>query len=243
MLYNYDRLDEARGLATSGLNISLESFVVITLIYLTADYQRRMASSKEERKDEEAAATVSSISSERQQREIREAIVGAFDEAKGNTERAVKEAKKEIPRYRETINNYQEKTLETAREIAENHIDSQKEIFNLFQQSAWVSRLGGNEYGSFWLNWMPTIAKGMTQIYASVVSGYLDSIFAATKLTNNLISANMEACKASTHHARELSRIATNSVKTIGQTVGEYTKFMNQFGVRGSSTENQKEKR
>ena len=53
----------------------------------------------------------------------------------------------------------------------------------------------------------------------------------------------MEASKASTNHARELSKIATNNVKTFGQTVGEYTKFMNQFGVRGSSIENQKEKR
>jgi hypothetical protein len=202
-----------------------------------------MASRNEERKDEEAASTLSSLSSEKQQQEIREAIVDAFDEAKGNTERAVKEAKKEIPRYREAINKYQEKRLEATREIVENYIDSQKEIFNLFQQSAWASRLGGNEYGSFWLNWMPTITKGMTQTNASMVSGYLDSIFAATKLTNNLISANMEGYKASTHHAREFSKIAANNLKSIGQTVGEYTKFMNQFGVRGSSIENQKEKR
>ena len=202
-----------------------------------------MASKKDERKEEEATSTVSSLSSEEQQQEIREAIVDAFDEAKGNTERAVKEAKKEIPRYRESINNYQEKALETAKEIAENYIDSQKEIFNLFQQSAWVSRLGGNEYGSFWLNWMPTITKGMTQSFTSMVSGYLDSIFAATRLTNNLISSNMDACKASTQRANEFSKIAANNVKTTGQTVGEYTKFINQFGVRGSSVEKQIQKR
>ncbi|CAN5380170.1 hypothetical protein BH18THE2_BH18THE2_30850 [soil metagenome] len=202
-----------------------------------------MASSKEERKDGEAASTVSSLSSEKQGQEIREAIVDAFDEAKGNTERAVKEAKKEIPRYRETINNYQEKALETAKEIAENHIDSQKEIFNLFQQSAWASRLRGNEYGSFWLNWMPTITKGMTQSYASMVSGYLDSLFAATRLTNNLISANMDACKASTQRANEFSKMAANNGKTFGQTVGEYTKSINQLGVRRSSIENQNQKR
>jgi hypothetical protein len=200
-----------------------------------------MASNKE-RKDEEAALTVSSLSSEKQQ-EIREAIIDAFDEAKGNTERAVKEAKKEIPRYREAINNYQEKALETAKEIAENYIDSQKEIFNLFQQSAWVSRLGGNEYGSFWLNWMPTITKGMTKSFTSMVSGYIDSIFAATRLTNNLISANMDACKTSTQRANEFSKMSANNVKTFGQTVGEYTKSINQLGVRRSSIENQNQKR
>ena len=104
-----------------------------------------MASNREERKDEEVNSTVHSLSSEKQQQEIREAIVDAFDEAKGNTERALKEAKREVPRYREAINNHQEKTLEAAKEIADNYIDSQKEIFNLFQQSAWMSRLGENE--------------------------------------------------------------------------------------------------
>ena len=199
-----------------------------------------MVSNREERKDD---ATISWLSSEKQQQEIREAIVDAFDEAKGNTERALKEAKMEVPRYREAINNHQEKTLEATKEIADNYIDSQKEIFNLFQQSAWVSRLGGNEYGSFWLNWMPTITKGMTQTYASMVSGYLDSIFAATRLTNNLISTNMEAYRASTQHAREFSKIATNNVKTFGQTLGEYSKSINQLGVKGSSIEKQNQKK
>lgn len=201
-----------------------------------------MASSKE-RKDEEAASTVSSLSLEKQQQEIRKAIIDAFDEAKVNTEKAVKEAKKEIPRYREAINNNQEKTLESIKEISENYIDSQKEIFNLFQESAWMSRLGGNEFGTFWSNWMSPITKGMTDTYGNIASSYVDSIFATTRLTNNMISANMETFKASTQHARELSKITANNAKIIGQTVGEYTKFMNHFGVRGSSVEEQTQKR
>jgi len=199
-----------------------------------------MASKREERKDD---STISWLSSEKQQQEIREAIVDAFDEAKGNTERALKEAKMEVPRYGEAINNHQEKTLEAAKEIADNYIDSQKEIFNLFQQSAWMSRLRGNEYGTFWLNWTSTITKRMTETYANLVSGYLGSISAATRLTNNMISANMEACKAFSQHANEFSKISANNVKSIRRTVGEYTKFVNQFVVRGSSTEKQIQKR
>ena len=198
-----------------------------------------MASNREERKDEEVNSTIPSLSSEKQQQEIREAIVDAFDEAKGNTERALKEAKREVPRYREAINNHQEKTLEAAKEIAYNYIDSQKEIFNLVQQSAWMSRLGENEYGTFWLNWTSTITKRMTETYANIVSGYLGSILAAIRLTNNMISANMEACKAFSQHANEFSKISANNVKSIRRTVGEYTKFVNQFGVRGSSVEKQ----
>jgi hypothetical protein len=201
-----------------------------------------MVSSKE-RKDEEVASTVFSLSLEKQQQEIRKAIVDAFDEAKVNTEKALKEAKKEIPRYREAINNNQEKTLESVKEIAENYIDSQKEIFNLFQESAWMSRLGRIEYGTFWSNWISPITKGMTDTYGNIASSYVDSIFAATRLTNNMISANMETFKASTQHARELSKITATNAKIIGQTVGEYTKFMNHFGVRGSSVEEQIQKR
>ena len=199
-----------------------------------------MASKREERKDD---STISWLSSDKQQQEIREAIVDAFDEAKGNTERALKEAKMEVPRYREAINNHQEKTLEAAKEIADNYIDSQREILNLYQQSAWMSRLGENEYGTFWLNWTSTITKRMTETYANLVSGYLGSILAATRLTNNMISANMEACKAFSQHANEFSKMSANNVKSIRRTVGEYTKFVNQFVVRGSSTEKQIQKR
>ena len=202
-----------------------------------------MASNREDRKDEGVNSKIPSLSSEKQQQEIREAIVDAFDEAKGNTERALKEAKREVPRYREAINNHQEKTLKAAKEIADNYIDSQKEIFNLFQQSAWMSRLGENEYGTFWLNWTSTITKRMTETYANIVSGYLGSIVAATRLTNNMISANMEACKDFSQHANEFSKISANNVKSIRLTVGEYTKFVNQFGVRGSSVEKQIKKR
>jgi hypothetical protein len=193
-----------------------------------------MASNREERKDD---STISSLSSEKQQQEIREAIVDAFDEAKGNTERALMEAKKEVPRYREAINNHQEKTLEAAKEIADYYIDSQKEIFNLFQQSARMSILSRNEYGTFWLNWTSSVTKRMTETYAKIVSGYLGSILAATRLMNNMISVNMEACNASLQQANEFSKISANNVKTIGLTLGVYTKFVNQFGVRGSSVE------
>jgi hypothetical protein len=195
-----------------------------------------MASNREERKDD---STISSLSSEKQQQEIREAIVDAFDEAKGNTERALTEAKKEVPRYREAINNHQEKTLEAAKEIADYYLDSQKEIFNLFQQSAWMSILSRNEYGTFWLNWTSSVTKRMTETYAKIVSGYLGSILAATRLMNNMISVNMEASKASLQQANEFSKISANNVKTIRRTVGEYAKFVNQFGVRGSSVEKQ----
>ena len=54
-------------------------------------------------------------------------MIDAFEEAKDSNQRAVQEARKDITRYMEAINNYQEQILESAKEIAENYIDSQKD--------------------------------------------------------------------------------------------------------------------
>ncbi|HEY9387805.1 MAG TPA: hypothetical protein VIP70_12255 [Nitrososphaeraceae archaeon] len=194
-----------------------------------------MASRKDNRKDEPATAKAEeplSISQQQKEEEIREAIVDAFDEAKDNTQKAVKEARKEIPRYTEAVNNYQEQTLEAAREIAENYIESQKEIINSFQQSTWVSQIGNAAYQTFWSNWMLS-PKKMTETYASMVSHYVDNTFTAARLVNNMIFANMEAFKTSMQqtkdNAKEFSRIAVNNAKMFEQAAGEYIKSSNQL--------------
>jgi hypothetical protein len=204
-----------------------------------------MASTKDDKRDERSTKVEQpSITSQQRQEEIREAIVDAFEEARNNTQKAVKEAQKEIPRYKEAFGNYQEKILQSSREIADDYIDSQKEIFGLFQQSTWISRLGeGNEYGTFWSNWMSTITKRMTETYANTISSHIDSLYAATRLTNNMVSVNTEALNSSAQHVKEFSKISLNNVKTLRQTASEYTKSLNQLAVRDSSTEKEIQKK
>jgi hypothetical protein len=207
-----------------------------------------MASTKDDKRDDRSTKVEQpSIASQQRQEEIREAIVDAFEEARNNTEKAVKEAKKEIPRYKEAVGNYQEKILESARGITDDYIDSQKEIFGLFQQSTWISRLGeGNEYGTFWSNWTSTIIKRIAETYANTISSYVDSLYAATRLTNNMVSANTEAFNASAQHAKRylfLTKISLSNVKTLGQTAVEYTKSLNQLAARDSSTEKEIQKK
>lgn len=203
-----------------------------------------MASSKDDRKDEAKAKTEqpSLSSQEQRQEELREAIVEAFDEAKDETQRIVKESKKEIPHFTSAINNYQEQTLQAVREIAENYIDTQKEIINSFQQSTWIPQLR-DTYRTFWLNWM--LPKNMTETYANIISNSIDNTFAATRVTNNMISANMETFKVSAQQTKdnlkELSKAAVSNAKTLQQTAGEYLKSLNELGARGSTqTEVQK---
>lgn len=203
-----------------------------------------MASTKDEKREERFTKVEQPSVTSEQRQEIREAIVDAFEEARNNTDKAVKEARKEIPRYKEAVGNYQEKILESAREITDDYIDSQKEIFGLFQQSTWMSRLGeGNEYGKFWSNWMSTITRRMTETYANIISSYVDSLYAATRLTNNMVSVNTEAFNASARHANEFSKISLSNVKTFGQTAVEYTKSLNELAVREFFTEKEIQKK
>ena len=76
-----------------------------------------MSSKKEDKRDERSTKVEEgSVTSQHRQEEIREAIVDAFEEARDNTEKAIKEAKKEIPRYKEAVGNYQEKILDLPEE-------------------------------------------------------------------------------------------------------------------------------
>ena len=193
-----------------------------------------MGSRRDEQEDQKTAPAAIPSSSEKQQQEIREAIVSAFDEAKDKTQRAVKEAKKEIPRYTEAVHSYKEKTVEVAREIAENHIDSQKEIIKLLQQSSWMRWLGELGYRSFWPNWISS--KGMSETFADVVSNYVDNNFAAVRFYNDMMSVNGEALKNSWSQAKDnlkvFSKITLDSAKMFEHIFGDYAKTsMNHTGT------------
>jgi hypothetical protein len=192
-----------------------------------------MSSRKDSERKEEAeirATTTSAANTSPplSQEEVRQAITKALDEAKDNTKRAVDQAKREIPRYTQIVNDYQEQTIQAAREIADNYIDSQKEIINSFQKSAWLPYIE-NTYGMQY--WTTTFLspRRMTEIYANVVSSFADNMVAATRLANNMIFANMETVRTITQqakdNAKDLSRISVNTAKTFEhasrETLGE----------------------
>jgi hypothetical protein len=180
--------------------------------------------SRNGRTDDETTSNISSLSTEKQQQEIREAIVDAFDEAKDSAKKAAKDVKKEVPRYTEAINSYQEKMLEAAREITENYIDSQKEIISLFRQSKWVSRLreDTNEVRQpnlLSLTWM-------TEAFTKMTSTYMDSMIAELRLLNNMLSLNTEIYKTSLRQIKDnmnmFSKIAVDNAKTFENTMKLY---------------------
>jgi hypothetical protein len=83
------------------------------------------------------------------------------------------------------------------------------------------------------------LPKNMTETYANIISNSIDNTFAATRVTNNMISANMETFKVSAQQTKdnlkELSKAAVSNAKILQQTAGEYLKSLNELGARGST--------
>jgi hypothetical protein len=179
-----------------------------------------MSTSKEQRRQEEEQAAAQ----ERlHQREQQQSINRSLDETKDNIRRTADEARKEIPRYTQAVNEYQEETIQAARQMADNYLESQREIINSVQ-SAWLPQVeAANRV--FTSNW--TAPRHVTQHYARLVSAFADNTIAVTKLVNNAMFANLEAFKTSVQTARdnvkEFSRIGVNNAKTFEQVARETT--------------------
>jgi hypothetical protein len=138
-----------------------------------------------------------------------------LDETKSTVKRTTDEAIKEIPRYTKAVNEYQEETIQATKDIADNFLESQKEIIHSLQ-SLWIPYVE-NVQNSYWSYW--TSPKRATENYARAVSNVTDTTIASTRLANNNIFATMEAWKTSIQHARdnakEFSRLNANFARSF----------------------------
>jgi vacuolar-type H+-ATPase subunit H len=166
-----------------------------------------MSTTKEQRRQgQEHEVTVTS-----QQQVINKAL----DETKDNIRRTTDEARKDIPRYTQIVNEYQEETIQAARQMADNYLESQREIINSMQSAMIPQIEAANK--AVTSNW--TSPRHVTEHYARLVSAFADNTIAVTKLVNNAVFANLEAFKTSVQTARdnvkEFSRIGVNSARTL----------------------------
>jgi hypothetical protein len=186
-----------------------------------------MSTAKEQRIKEQEVTTTTS-QQQVQQREHQQAINKALDETKDNIRRTTDEARKDIPRYTQIVNEYQEETIQAARQMADNYLESQREIINSMQSALVPQIEAANK--AVTSNW--TSPRHVTEHYARLVSAFADNTIAVTKLVNNTMFANLEAFKTSVQTARdnvkEFSRIGVNSAKTLEQASRNTTKTFSQ---------------
>ncbi|MGC2573923.1 MAG: hypothetical protein WA364_20595 [Candidatus Nitrosopolaris sp.] len=169
-----------------------------------------------------ASATVSKVPQyqEQQQREQRQSVNRALDETRDNIRRSIDEARSQIPNYTQAVNAYQEQSLQTSREIADNYIESQKEIINLLQSSWYGIEAANRILTSNWIS-----PRHFTGIYENMVSNIADNMITTTRLINNMMFASMNVFRFLMPQVRdntkELSRIGVNIARIFEQTSRE----------------------
>src|SRR5918993_5389296 len=79
-----------------------------------------------------------------------EAINKTLDNTLHNVKRSTDEARREIPQYTQRIAEYQEKTIQTIKDIASDVIESQKQVVDSFQsqQQQQQQQVNGNNSNS-----------------------------------------------------------------------------------------------
>jgi ElaB/YqjD/DUF883 family membrane-anchored ribosome-binding protein len=164
-------------------------------------------STKTHRKDDKEDVTEANSTTEQQfQREQQQAVNKALDETRDNIKKTTNEARKEIPRYTQIVNDYQENTIQSIREITDNYVDSQKDIIvNSFR---------------LWSDWIPS-PRQVAENYGKIVSSLADNAVSATRVLNNTVFASLDSVNTSVQHTKEnvkeLSKIGANTVKTFQQ--------------------------
>jgi hypothetical protein len=184
------------------------------------------------------------------QRQQQDAINRSIDETKDNIRRAIEEVRKETPRYSQTVADFQNETADATREIADNFLESQKEVISSMQ-SAWTplaERTGGSNNNNWmmmgmmqpWWSWMGISPRDMADIYARSISAMTDSVAAGTRMATNMMFAGIEATRATTnyarHNSREVSRITSNTARIFGQNTRETVGRMQEGSYGGTTT-------
>jgi hypothetical protein len=172
-----------------------------------------------------------------QQQDLTDSINRSLDQTKDNINRSIDESKKQIPRFNDIVNSYQEQALQTAREISENYIESQKSVIHSLQ-SAW---------GPYQQNINSKVSGCMSpdaaaNAYSRFVSNVADNTVSALRTTNNMIFSSLDAWKSTLQHARDNSKhlfnLNNNAVKTFEQNSREVARAAQDANSRFNASVN-----
>jgi hypothetical protein len=137
----------------------------------------------------------------------------AIDQTKENVRRSIEEARREIPEYAQSVTDFHQQAMDSAQEISNSYLDSQRQIINSTQET-WTNYL---ETVYWWMS-----PRKMAEMYTQSVSNFADNMFAASRIWNKSMLANMDASKAfitrARETAREVGKINTNIARTFENT-------------------------
>jgi len=153
------------------------------------------------------------------QQDVNESVNRALDQTKDNINRSIEESRNQIPQYNNIVNNYQEQTLQAAKEITEHFIESQKSIINSFQ-SAW--RPFNQNINTNINSW--NSPEAVANAYSRLVSTYADNAVTYLRTTNSIIFSNIDSMKSVMQQAKDNSKQIFNQNVNVAKTIEQNSK-------------------
>jgi vacuolar-type H+-ATPase subunit H len=163
------------------------------------------------KREQDSSASLSQL------REQQVLINKALDEARDNIKKAANEVKKDISTYSEQFATVQDRTIESARDIAEEYIESQREIINSFYQSVWTPYV--ENVANRTIPFPGVFSPPRTEVYTNITrtvfvytSNVVDNFVTTTRLANKTAFANAELVGTSLQQARSSKRSSQNRI-------------------------------
>ena len=139
-----------------------------------------------------------------------DAINKTLDNTLNNVKRTTDEATREIPRYTQRIAEYQEKTIQTVRDIASDCIEAQKQVIGSFQ-----SQVDNNSSG-VWNLYNP---QRIAENHAVMVNNFTSYLLNSANLVNNALASNMRVYNTALEQTRDnlkaFTKTNTNFIQTV----------------------------
>ena len=131
-----------------------------------------------------------------------ESLEQAFDESKKNIDESIREARNQIPRYTETVNQVQEQTLQATKDIAESYLEYQRQAIDSFQS---VSAPYLYNVNNQLLNNQDYFRR-IPEIYSKLVNNYAENTIAMSRIFNDIAFSNIEVFKQVVDNTKKQSK-------------------------------------
>ncbi len=131
-----------------------------------------------------------------------ESLEQAFDESKTNIDKSIREARNQIPRYTETVNQVQEQTLQATKDITESYLEYQKQTIDSFQS---ISTPYLYNVNSQFLNNQDYFRR-IPEIYSKIVNNFAENTISMSKIFNDMAFSNIELFKNVVDNTKKQSK-------------------------------------
>jgi hypothetical protein len=142
-----------------------------------------------------------------------DAVNKTLDNTLHNIRRSTDEARREIPQYTQRITEYQEKTIQTVKDISSDFIEAQKQVINSFQSQ--LDRSG------VWNLYNP---ERIAENNAVIVNNFTSYLLNTSNLINNALASNMRVYNTALEQTRD-------NLKTLTKTNTDYIKSVNRHNT------------